>query len=624
MRMIRVSPRWARSSKKTPKIENQEACELIGLCHCETRDHEPHDTQAVNNAVFVQKKFVPPANTPPYGFYKTCLVTALAFVPTVGPVLSGVTDIFLTYLIEANNVDSTMADYKEMCQLALKSSLNNYDELVIKSLYRACTLSFNDYRKHMDNLKVSPASEPLREALRIAFQNLENDIATKYIYSCMKEGYEAVELMMYTLFCTFHFVIYKSKFYKKMKTYTQWCKTIYWDGFGKVGNSGRGQDIFNNLTRFRNMMIQGVFDFVNCWYLMDPSMYGIGVTHDPCRYLFSPIIGTSKSDISLGQINQLITNNNYGYYKDELVKVEYRIYKDRMLSIQPFFYIDGTNTNKGVLIGGVTGDKPIVTVNFDHNKAPTWCDVYADLYPRRLLFETGQDIRSYSTPAFSVLNYAHVAEEREWYDKGGSGNAILGPNKMVFRMAGHKIGNLFGVSVNDAASYKTPISDKFPNGFVDTLIMAWIPEQIFHDNYVWDNVMTLIDAQKWTTRSTETNTLVQFKEDFWMPGVHAQWVPPNGFIQFNLKAKSTTVVKFSVSLRVHVEKATALKFITMTNLTSPATNPSSNMLLPVTDRGWFAPPTPIVINLTTCANYRLQAPADCGFHLQSLVFKPSA
>ncbi|EFA76885.1 hypothetical protein PPL_09637 [Heterostelium album PN500] len=526
--------------------------------------------------------------------YKTGIVTALTMVP-YGPVVSGIADVFLTYLIETFNEDKSIIRYQTLCNDLIQNSLYQYDDNQTKAIFKACSLAFKDYRQHWKELQADPKNEALKEVMRVSFQNLENEIATKYIYQCRKGGFEVNELVLFSMFATDHLIIlrdciysgnkewgmhpdsvkiYSDKFNKLIVDYAEYCVTTYNQGITTISKRPEAnmKMRWNRLNRWRNYNIICVFDFVNLWFAMDPKVNEQGVCHTPVRYLFSDIMGTPYNSVddnhqmTPAKINEKIAANNYHLYQNELKKVEYSIEDRRFRSFQPFFHSENSadGFRPGILVSGTRDPKlnPIVAVNLPITNDYSVATIKNGYFMMNCKLtappnaNAARDVNAFPWTEFNTFCTTRMVEcELRWRTPGtwSDPEAVGQPFENVkLSFEGHKIGNIFSLSVNSYSDFTNKL--RFMGGACDCFIFAFLPEQVFHQNIIPKVGNTLLDAQKYTTTDT-----AKLAYDYFYPGVHAMRVPAEGMIQIKLIPEDETQTVYQVKIRCDVKKQTSLK-----------------------------------------------------------------
>eukprot|EP01133_Synstelium_polycarpum_P001351 gene1351-1545_t len=605
-----------------------------------------------NYSVLTLKEFVPPDVYNPWNYYKIMICCALNFVPTYGPILAGVTDIFLSFIIDYNSEDNTMARYRKMLNDLVDTNITLYDNAVIKAQYAGCAQSYHNFMLCLANFNNAPIDTPaaemvrIKELVRITFQNLENDIGCKYIYTARKVGNQVEELMMFGLFATSHLTllrevmmngekwgfdpktvtIYRKKFYKHIIEYRDYAIVTYEKGYAAISaktvlNVGF---LYNNLNEYRNMMITSVFDMVNIWFMFDPAIYAnVGITHERVRYLFSKIYGTACSQ-TLPEIEALVAQYGYHQYQGDLTKVASA--QDQLSAkfsmVYPTFTKAGKSVN-GTILSNYSTSLSVVTgeAHINPTLPVTSVKVRYDYFPRQLDFiASGGPTTSISSYDLSyskwVFNNSYTNAEMDWYNVYFYNNLReSGGLVNTSSEADHKLGNCFQLSTNNNANVMD-LQNKSSRGFADGLILAWLPTEVFTDNFIEDSMITMVDAQKYSAKSANTT----FAKDFFMPGVHAMTLAPTAWIEFVFKPRVATAIDFTVMLRFDCDKGSNCL---MVNKDKAAESVSFG--LPVNDRAVFIPAVLKNVKLDKADgnnHYRITNNGSNPFTLQSILFRP--
>eukprot|EP01133_Synstelium_polycarpum_P001352 gene1352-1547_t len=599
-----------------------------------------------NYSVLTLKEFVPPDVYNPMNYYKIMICCALNFVPAYGPILAGVTDIFLSFIIDYNSEDNTMARYRKMLNNLVDTNITLYDNAVIKAQYAGCAQSYHDFMLCLANFNATPNDAAVKELVRTTFMNIENDIGCKYIYTARKVGNQVEELMMFGLFATSHLtllrevmmngekwgfdpktvVTYKNKFYKHIIEYRDYAIDTYNKGYAAISaktlfNAGF---LYNNLNEYRNMMITSVFDMVNIWFMFDPAIYAnVGITHERVRYLFSKIYGTAFPQ-TLPEIEALVAQYGYHQYQGDLTKVGslQDQYSAKFSMVYPTFTKAGKSVD-GTILSNYSTSMAVTTedANINPTLPVTSVKVRYDYFPRQLDFiASGGPTTSISSYALSdskwVFNNSYTNIEMDWYNVYGY-NLLRTTGGLVNTSseADHKLGNCFQLSTNLSPNVIDRQS-KDARGFVDGLILAWLPTEVFTDNFIEDSMITMVDAQKYSAKSANTT----FAKDFFMPGVHAMTLPPTAWIEFVFKPRVATAVDFTVMLRFDCDKGSQC---TMVNKDKAGESISFGLV--VNDRAVFVPTTVKNVKMNKADGnntYRITNNGSNPFTLQSILFRP--
>eukprot|EP01133_Synstelium_polycarpum_P001349 gene1349-1543_t len=598
-----------------------------------------------NYSVLTLKEFVPPDVYNPMNYYKIMICCALNFVPGIyGPILAGITDIFLSFIIDYNSEDNTLTRYRLMLYNLVDTTISVHDNEITKAQYAGCAQSYHDFMLCLANFNATPNDAAVKELVRISFANIENDVGCKYIYLTRKSGREVAELMMFGLFATTHLTLlrevimngekwgfdpktvtlYKNKFYKHIIEYRDYAIDTYNKGYAAISaktlfNAGF---LYNNLNEYRNMMITSVFDMVNIWFMFDPAIYAnVGITHERVRYLFSKIYGTANPQ-TLPEIEALVAQYGYHQYQGELNKLETVLdqYAYKFSEVSPTFTKNGS-FKKGTELTAYSTSEAVITseVKFAPKQACTSVKVRYDYFPRQLDFQSSGATTSIATYAVSdanrIFNDSYTNLEMDWYNiynytsfKGQGGITITASE------ADHKLGNCFTLDINNNPNIMNPQVKK-ARGFVDGLILAWLPTEVFTDNFVEDSMITMIDAQKFSAKSANTT----FAKDFFMPGVHAMTLPPTAWIEFEFKLRVATANEFTVMLRFDCKDGSSC---TLLNKDKAAETFVFGLL--VNDRAVYVPTEAKNIKMDKAGvnTYRITNTGWNPFTLQSILFRP--
>eukprot|EP01133_Synstelium_polycarpum_P015870 gene15870-18859_t len=597
-------------------------------------------------SVLTVKEFVPPDEFNPWNYYKIMICCALNFVPGYGPVLAGVTDIFLQYIIDTTTEDNTMARYRKMLKNLVDTNITLYDNKLVKAQYAGCAQSYRDFTLCVASLKKLPANSILRESTRISFMNLENDIV-KYIYTSSKVGQQVEELMMFTLFATSHLTLlreciingllwgfdprtvatYRAKFYKHIIEYRNYAITTYYNGVTALKDKKLNScKLYNALNEYRNMMISSVFDFVNIWFMFDPAIYwNVGITHERVRYLFSKTFGTPTRD-AVEEIEADVSKYGYHQYQGDLVKVS-SVHDDlanKFAMVYPTFtrnskISDGTKLTKYVVSPPleIKGE-----VNIDPKFPCTSVKVRYDYFPRELDFicpggtntesincmpleESGRESTKFS--GYESDWYFATDNERFRGQGGVTGTAI---------MADHKLGNVFQLATEQRRAFRHNPLNEMAEGFVDGLVLAWLPTEIFQENYIEPDMITMVDCQKYLDKSADAS----FATDNFMPGVHAFLLPPGAWMEFEYIPRDPAVNQFSVMLRFNSKAGSSATFVNKEKVAETFT-----FGILVNDKAVFVPTAEKVVTMDASDKknvYRLTNSGPQPFHIQSILFRP--
>eukprot|EP01133_Synstelium_polycarpum_P017380 gene17380-20735_t len=603
-------------------------------------------------SVLTLKEFVPPDVYNPWNYYKIMICCALNFIPTYGPILAGVTDIFLSFIIDYNSEDNTMARYRKMLNNLIDTNITLYDNAVVKAQYAGCSQSYHNFMLCLANFNNAPIETPaaelirIKELVRITFQNLENDIGCKYIYTARKLGNQVEELMMFGLFATSHLTllrevmmngekwgfdpktvtIYRKKFYNHILEYRDYAINTYNKGYAAISakttlNIGF---LYDNLNEYRNMMITSVFDMVNIWFMFDPAIYAnVGITHERVRYLFTKVYGTA-SPPTLPDIEALVTQYGYHQYQGDLTKVS--TLQDQLSAkfsmVYPTFTKAGKSVN-GTILSNYSTSLAVNTEEAHINPLlpVTSVQVRYDYFPRQLDFiASGGPTTSISSYQLSnskwVFNNSYTNAEMDWYSVYSHDNLRQSGGLVnTSSEADHKLGNCFQLSTNNNA-YVMDLQNKSSRGFADGLILAWLPTEVFTDNFIEDSMITMVDAQKYSDKSANTT----FAKDFFMPGVHAMTLAPTAWIELVFKPRVATAVDFTIMLRFDCDKGSNCSMVNKDKASE-----SVSFGLPVNDRAVFIPAVLKNVKLDKADgnnHYRITNTGSNPFTLQSILFRP--
>eukprot|EP01133_Synstelium_polycarpum_P007675 gene7675-8981_t len=601
-------------------------------------------------SVLTAKEFVPPDKFNPWNYYKIMICCALNFIPGVGPIVAGATDIFLQFIIDYTSEDNTVSRYRQMVKNLIDTNITLYDNRVVKATYAGCAQSYHDFMLCLTNLRKLPANSILRESVRIAFMNLENDISSKYIYTAQKLGQQVEELMMFTLFATAHLTLlrecimsgadwgfdpktlklYKDKFYNIIVEYRDYAIATYYKGYNSLASKTlfTSEVLFNNAYEYRNMMISSVFDFVNIWFMFDPAIYAnVGVTHERVRYLYSKVYGTPRRK-TLAEIEADIDGYGYHQFQGDLVKVTaihdstaYKFGKVTPRFGKNYKYHDGTQLNDYYVNPTFQVTE---MVQFNPKTPCTSVNIMYDYFPRTLDFTGASGTNSkINTIILDSWGQAGTAfkqfsgPELSWYSLTGNRDREgYGGINVVATMPDHKLANVFQLATEDRADF---VSNKFgssANGFVDGLVLAWLPAEIFAENYIEPDMITMVDCQKYLDKSDNA----AFTKDHFMPGVHAFKLAPGAWMEFEFTPRDPAVNQFSVMLRFDCKIGTNA---TLVNKKKAAETFTFGIV--AVWKTVYVPTTEKVVIMDAADKnnvYRLTNSGTQPFHIQSILFRP--
>ncbi|EFA76887.1 hypothetical protein PPL_09639 [Heterostelium album PN500] len=569
--------------------------------------------------------------------FKTTLTTALGFIPKVGMFLyclfkqnnlfvmietlitnnssnkggyiSGVTDIFFTYLIENDKaINNSVKSYRSMLIAIVDKNITQYDDAALKASIYGCALSLKDFQSHVLNLRGHPNNASLKQMVRIAFMNLENDIECKYIFDCTKQKYLIEELPMYTYFATAHLSLlreaaiygkdwgfddatikyYIDKFAARHNDYVDHCQAAYDDGYAKItkstANNKYTYDQWNALNKYRNFMITTVFDFVNIWWLFDPRFENkFGAYVEYCRTLHSDLFGATiynnNYDHTLDKITNAFDNQKLYQYKNELYKIKTSSNEFRINSFQPFYNVSdttyGVSLQSGNQIKGTLKDTDVTVENvWTQNQNTTKVKVCHDLLPRYFEFlDGGVTPKKFGMDVDVYADYPHEPEEDTWYDTH-TGNKSIGGRVETVQFDGHRLCNIYALCNNSNEFYTylpinptggtgVPIGNS--EGATTGIGFSFINQLVCERNIIYDGAYTVIDPQKYLYSPAPTG--IDFKADGAFPGGHQIWLKKGGSISYNFDPYDSRYTTFAIHVKLSAKASGKLTITNKNNTT---------------------------------------------------------
>eukprot|EP01133_Synstelium_polycarpum_P001350 gene1350-1544_t len=514
--------------------------------------------QASVTAALHSKLFNDDQMTYPLGGFKSVLTTSLSFAPTVGGLLSGAIDIYFTYLCDKDfNISKNSENFRQMCHDMIDSSISLYDDATLKAMFAGMAKSFADFTNHCNNMASGP-NDALKEALR------------EVVLFGASWGFSAATVAYYS-----------SKFQPRLATYTAYCSSVYKLGLDIVRKRvmSYSYQTWNNMNRFRNEMIINIFDFVGLWMFLDPVYYNQGIYFENCRVLFSEIYGATyfagyNHDVSY--IENAIQNGGHHQYQHELRTITQWANDGRITGIYSSFaqpdvadtksYRDGTK-----ILGSVDSPAKKNFAQFIRPGALYTSDISteSDLLPRRFKFNTTpvypiipQDvIFSYSVTTDWYM-YKLCPQEINWYTGSFPARATStdSPPRGNIKFSGHKLHNMFGVSLNKSVGFYLDADiggDRGPNvmpsiancSVVGGICMAFIDERVFDMTIVYPSIINVVDPQK----LFRYNTGVTLITDGVMPGFHQVMMAPATEAVYSFDPHDATKTKYEVNIKISTD-----------------------------------------------------------------------
>eukprot|EP01133_Synstelium_polycarpum_P001353 gene1353-1548_t len=538
--------------------------------------------------------------TYPMGGFKSLLTTALSFIPTVGGFVAGAVDIYFTYLCENDfNMSKNAQNFRSMVKDLIDSSISTYDDATIKAMFAGMAKSFADFTSHCNNLASGP-NDALKEAVRVTFILLESDVETKYIPECTKQTLQADELLMYSLYATSHLVLlreialfgalwgfppstiqfYKDKFQPRLTAYTAYCTSVYKMGMDIIRKKTMtySYQTWNNMNRFRNEMIINIFDFVQVWMFLDPVYYNQGIYVENCRVLFSDIYGATyfagySHDVSF--IENAIQNGGHHQYQHELKTITQWANDGRITGIyssfaQPDVADTKSYRNGAMILGSVSDPAKKNVVQFLRPGAIYTTEVATqfDLLPRRFEFK--------STPVYQVIpqevvysytnanwySYKLCPQETNWYSGSvpARTTSTVAPPSDIAGFAGHKLHNMFGVSLNTSVGFYLDADIGGDSGgiglpsiancaVVGGICMAFVNERVFDMTIVYPSIINVVDPQKLIRYNNDVSLIT----DGVMPGFHQVRMAPATEAVYSFDPHDATKTKYEVNIKISTD-----------------------------------------------------------------------
>eukprot|EP01133_Synstelium_polycarpum_P004964 gene4964-5771_t len=501
-------------------------------------------------------------NTPTETF-KAQIIAAVAMHPKNGSMGALVANGLLTYgtaNVATNSANLKSESFRQMAQALINPAIAIYDDAATKAQAKGSARSFSNFLDHLNALNLNPTSEPNKEAVRIAFHLLENDMSTLYICSAQKVGYEIQALQEYALYATFHLLLlrevmlrglswgylqssidlYTSRFKEGMITYQAWINKWYQAGLAIVTAAKDPKYDFrqwNRINRYKRDMTRFVFDFVAIWWTFDPKLFPKGVIQERVRYLFSDIIGVpTNSDGTAPTVDQIYAN-----------------IKEKELNryMGSFYYNRAVRFNNGPDVGGdITGRKKMdMMINStDIYMAARTFSSTSDLLPRKFSIDP-YGVFPGETITLSKQLPIVVTENATPSDPEGRWSVVEGPQvRQTVGIDGHKIGMVCALGVNNAIKNAKYYPDL--GGAIDSMIVGWIPNEIESTNLIMANISTIVDCQKYIDNLTAATPAV-VDIDRIMLGSHCTWIRNTTSLRYRFDLEPGAQMTYNLAIRVH-------------------------------------------------------------------------
>ncbi|KAM9954030.1 hypothetical protein ACTFIR_009148 [Dictyostelium discoideum] len=127
-------------------------------------------------------------------------------------------------------------------------------------------------------------------------------------------------------------------------------------------------------------------------------------------------------------------------------------------------------------------------------------------------------------------------------DRGGYSDLGMRIDTNV-SVTNHKVSTFRGLNTN----YETMTFDGSErSGILDAMVVGLQPINIYNDNWLYNNIATVVNAQKFFNREN-----CSFARDFVLPTVHAMCINVGGKLRFRFNLKDSTQTKFNFGIRYH-------------------------------------------------------------------------
>ncbi|KAN0021993.1 hypothetical protein ACTFIU_004142 [Dictyostelium citrinum] len=511
---------------------------------------------------------------------KTLVVGGLSLIPTIGNPLSILVSAVWAHIISNTNETTyeVYNSYREMIKVTIDNSIDMYDASTIKSVLTKLNALVIDYTKAKKNYKLTPnlaaAKKDLVDAHNLLYIELRGSLLP--LSDLRKEGYEAQELGAFALMEGFingatwgisesKIETFGQEFNKNMVEYAQHCKIAYYKGVAKIKALGiDGVMQFNKLNTFRSFCARYVFDYVNLWPGFNENIYPNGCYIENVRYIFSDVIGrpidpskTPKPNKpyyypSCDFLEKIFIDREFDLYQKEFRRVEFTHSNDFMYAIQSF-YNDPSETSgerAGEKVGNLNKTGGIILLPSNSNATVTNFIGGYDIQPRYISYPSGVSSNFFSvTVDLGPTNCSggQVYETEMDYiakdmDRGGYSDLGMRIDTNV-SVTNHKVATFRGLNTN----YETMTFDGSErSGILDAMVVGLQPINIYNDNWLYNNIATVVNAQKFFIREN-----CSFARDFVLPTVHAMCINVGGKLRFRFKLKDSTQVQYNFGIRYH-------------------------------------------------------------------------
>ncbi|KAM9973674.1 hypothetical protein ACTFIW_010788 [Dictyostelium discoideum] len=520
---------------------------------------------------------------------KTVVVGGLSMIPTIGNPLSILVSAVWAHIISNTNETTyeVYNSYREMIKATIDNSIDMYDASTIKAVLTKLNALVIDYTKAKKNYKLTPNQAPVKKDLVDAHNLLYIELRGSLLplSDLRKEGYEAQELGAFALMATLHLLLLKEgstngktwgiseskietfeqEFNKNMVEYAQHCKLAYYKGVAKIKALGiDGVMQFNKLNTFRSFCARYVFDYVNLWPGFNGTIFPNGCYSENVRYIFSDVIGrpidpsqTAKPNKpyyypSCDFLEKIFIDREFDLYQKEFRRVEFTHSNDFMYAIQSFYNDPSESSGErvGEKVGNLNKTGGIILLPSSSNATVTNFIGGYDVQPRYISYPSGissnfssvtVDLGPTNCTGGEVYDTEmdYIAKDM---DRGGYSDLGMRIDTNV-SVTNHKVSTFRGLNTN----YETMTFDGSErSGILDAMVVGLQPINIYNDNWLYNNIATVVNAQKFFNREN-----CSFARDFVLPTVHAMCINVGGKLRFRFQLKDSTQTKFNFGIRYH-------------------------------------------------------------------------
>ncbi|GAM27951.1 hypothetical protein SAMD00019534_111270 [Acytostelium subglobosum LB1] len=459
---------------------------------------------------------------------------------------------FITTAVEGFiSKDSDLNNYISMCKL-IDNKIADYDYSGLLVELKNCADRLNDYVVAYNNWKATP-NVTMQNTLLGALTNARNQFSTS-INHARRPGYEFQELMIFSMMATMNLMLIREAItvgptYGKpaveikqdsatltalIKEYSAYAKLTYNNGIAKLKTqTPNDSNLWNNINTTRNMMIIGVFDYVNVWWTLDLALFPKGgPIQERVRYLYTQLCGhplkKDWSSVTVQDIDPFFSkfvagandNWNYQQYQGELKEFQSNWNQDMraFIDAQPVFYDYEKGTRAGHRVTAVSG-QPLTRQIFN---------VETDTH-------SGAQINYARNPQLIVFPIIATGTYGDGSDPKPHPMFTFRKDYLAFN--GHKIANLVPVGINILDKDPFPPFSPLQPPHIAAFSMGFLPTDVFHQNVVFVDKTTCIDAQKYIHQTGN----VDFMPDYFNIGYHAMRLPPAGSFKFRFDLSNTGV-----------------------------------------------------------------------------------